>query len=195
MSTASGGYSFFDYPYTIGGAAYQGLFYKWGSTIGISPVGEWVNGGTDNPTKLYDTPNGFKTDYTWSDITPYNLAGGALSGATYDICAGSSGWRMPTRGEWAALMALPNVSIGGSSGITTTAEDGTGAIYQGTLYDNLVFLPNAGERAADSGELYNVGEDFYSWSNEAASAADAYDHGGVSGSKNWAYPIRCIKAN
>jgi uncharacterized protein (TIGR02145 family) len=192
MSTASGGYSFFDYPYTIGGAAYQGLFYKWGSTIGISPTGYWVNGGATNATKLYNTPNDFKTDYTWSDITPYDLAGGALSGSTYDICAGSSGWRMPTPDEWAALMALPSVTIGGSSGITTTAEDGTGAIYQGTLYDNLVFIPKAGYRESD-GTLYNHATAYY-WSNTAYDVDKAYDNESTY-SKSAANPIRCIKAN
>jgi hypothetical protein len=167
--------------------AYQGLFFKWGSLQGISPVGAWVGGSTP----VYTTTKG--TAATWGDIDyDATTASGSLPAAN-DICEQiNSAYRMPTLQEWVDLRKLSQQTIGTAGGTTTDAVNGTGAIYIGTLYGNLVFMPYAGLRDTD-GSLAVVGEmDAYYWSNEAYDADNA-NNNYTALSKTIAMPVRCIK--
>jgi uncharacterized protein (TIGR02145 family) len=187
----SGGYGNFDRPNTIGGAAYQGLFYKWGSLVGISPVGEW----TPNETPLYNSSLG--ATYDWANI-PYDnvTASGSLPPAN-DICEQISGgaYRMPTHEEWADFMddtKTKQETISLSTVTSTNPEYGTDAIYSGTLYDDLVFIPSAGSRNSGNGNLTEVGASSYYWSNTTVNTTFAYQNTSA-WYKTEAYPIRCIK--
>jgi hypothetical protein len=178
----------FDEGYTIGGAAYQGLFYKWGSLVGISPVGAWA----DNKTPLYNSDLG--DTYTWGNI-PYDAVtaeGGTLD-TDHDICQQiNSAYRIPTQQEWVDLYRLPEQTIGEAGSTTTDAQDGTGAIYIGTLYDNLVFIPYAGARYNTDGRVDMVGSMPTYWANEAIDAAEANNNTTYL-DKTFAMPVRCIK--
>jgi hypothetical protein len=171
--------------------AYQGLFFKWGSLVGISPVGAWA----DNTTPLYNSSLG--DTYTWGNI-PYDdpnaQTPGATLGSDYDICSKiNSAYRIPTLEEWVNLRKLSKQTIGTAGSTTTEAVDGTGAIYSGTLYDNLVFIPYAGARNTDGSLAMVGGIDAY-WSNEAYDASQA-NNNSTAVDKTTAQPVRCIKAN
>jgi hypothetical protein len=99
---------------------YQGVFFKWGSLIGIAPVGEAA--AFSNTTVVYkpNTPTsaGYSNGYTsgviesgnWADILERSPSGGTLprkailEGGTWfgDICAYITNgvWRMPSSAEW-----------------------------------------------------------------------------------------------
>jgi hypothetical protein len=169
---------------------YQGLYFKWGSTVGIapnSPVGTW--------TTYQHGVSGSVSETVWSNIS-YESA----TTLTTDICTTiNSAYRMPTKDELSALKGS-HTKIGSWSTITstTTNASGTYAIPSGTLVEN-IFFPASGEMRE---ALVTAGYSIYYWSNVASSQTLAYAmSGGNSGSignpytgnKDIAFPIRCIK--
>jgi hypothetical protein len=179
----------FDDPSKMGKSAAQGLFFKWGSLQGISPVGAWAGGSTP----VYST-TAQGTAASWEAILYDNVTAddGTLD-SDHDICQQISegNYRMPTKDELDYLdKNAKRESIGGST--TTEAVDGTRAIYSGGLYDNLVFLPNSGAREID-GSLVYVGEAYTTnWSNTAYLDDAAYYISSIY-DRTSAMPIRCIK--
>jgi hypothetical protein len=186
----------FDEPYEMGHSAAQGLFFKWGSLVGISPAGEdespwtgitYTNGATTNPGNepIWDNIN---------DTDPDATASNAKLDSDYDICTQiNEAYRMPTQSEAQLFYSnhLSQQQIGTIGTITTEATDGTEAIYIGILYDGFLFIPNSGLRDID-GSLHVVGTMGTFWSNTAYDDVDAYTL--LDGyDKTSAPPVRCIK--
>jgi hypothetical protein len=182
----------FHAPNVIRYTNYQGLFFKWGSTVGIapnSPVGSWYTYpkvGASNPGS------------DWGAIT--------YDGST-DLCTTiSSAYRMPTLSEMQALVDLPatdKLSIGTWESITstTTNRQGTTLIPSGIVAGN-VFFPAAGSITDSLGE---AGIELNYWSSNATGAVFANSlyawKSATPGTslkianygKDYGFSIRCIK--
>jgi hypothetical protein len=192
-ANSSGTLTFVKEPYDMSKVNYQGLYFKWGSTVGIapnSPLGSWYTYpqiGESNPQTV------------WSNI-PYDTS---TSTPDIDICTTlNSNYRMPTREEIADIAGSSRTKIGNWDPITptTTNQQGTTTIPGGTLVGN-VFFPASGEMRETT--LVNAGNTIYYWSNEAYSGTLAYamlgySSGTISNPSTMdkasnAYSIRCIK--
>jgi hypothetical protein len=192
----------FDEPYKMGHSAAQGLFFKWGSLVGISPKGDTWSG--DIPIYTYnpdaDTYTA-STAATWSSISP-NGDGNDLSGDTEDICTAiNSSWRMPNEGELETLITTSYAMIGERTAFTGANDAGTGTIYNGELYDSQTYLPFSAYRKGTDGALSGgAGTEAYYWS-KTSNALDGVclEDWAVPTfnilSAEYALPIRCIKAN
>jgi uncharacterized protein (TIGR02145 family) len=180
----------------ISGNTYQGLFFKWGSLQGISPVSNWANGST----KVYPMGNLTGT-YTYNQV-PYDQGTADLTGvntetSTGDVCTDiHPNWRLPSKEEWQALLEAGTPENINGSEDNTSVEEGTGSFYDGVLLDNLVYLPKSGYIGSDE-ILTNVATDIRYWSKTVYGAADAYSLAGSDAenvmTKQAALPIRCIK--
>jgi hypothetical protein len=197
----------FDDPLTINPA--QGLLFKWGSLVGISPVrgnSESTAWTGSEPLYTYGAATNPSTG-AWSSIESYTGAtqDGDVLPLTNDICYKISEgyWRIPTKDDLATLTAA-HANIGGveSVEILTTAEDGTEAIYnKGQLVNNQVYIPASGSRdnnvTEGYGRLNGVGWLDIIWSNAAQGETYAYYFSGYNAdnyqNKANAYPIRCIR--
>jgi hypothetical protein len=175
-----------------GNQGIQGLYFKWGSLIGISPT---PVGNFDNNTPVYKAGQSTPSHYAnWDDI-PYmsdlyvvNIDGYDLPSLTGDICTYiNNTWRMPKVGEfgttfttWAANQE--GWEKGGTFGTSATLydnleADGTTVIINGASpYDrgyakNIsmgVILPASGGRQVSDHSVVNVGTIGNYWYCEAA---------------------------
>jgi uncharacterized protein (TIGR02145 family) len=197
------GNPFFIYQvHIINYSLHQGLFYKWGSLQGIAPASNWENG----KTSVY--PMGDLTGTYTYDQVPYDGGAADLDDETNDICTKiNPDWRLPSKGEWEDLIA-EGYDIISSSNTNITNNQGYGAVYDGVLFDNLLYLPSSG-RMNNSGEIYEFGVTSYYWTKTVDDASTAYrltygnlktDEAGappryliMSTNKENAAAIRCIK--
>jgi hypothetical protein len=177
-------------PYDMSKVMNQGLFFKWGSLVGISPLGAW-NTDTSAGTPWYDTTahNGG----AWSSISPATWASGQDLTNAQDICYQLSGgtYRMPARYE------IPTSGTPINSSATFTANAvGTAQIAKGYILNGNLYFPTAGFRGyADGG----VSSDSYYWTKTVSATSDkgislynnTYPFGGSY--IHTAMPIRCIK--
>ncbi|GHV05596.1 hypothetical protein FACS189416_5420 [Bacteroidia bacterium] len=183
---------------------YQGVFFKWGSLVGIPPSG---------PLTAY-VPDITAIDGSWSDGTPISWGGilyintdpGASAygvGSSYlanvtdatniaalkgDICvyltktgAAPKGkrWRMPTADEFKATIQGEYQRIpetGGFGAIGNTNADGTTAFLSGytKVTSNQPYFPASGHRSSLNGALYNIGFEGYYWSSSPLDASLSY---------------------
>ena len=155
-----------------------GDYYAWGETEPYYTEGH----SQDNPCSNWRSrTNPTITGYNWASykwcnrspavLTKYNtniasggivdniteLQRGEKEGETVDDAARAKlggKWRMPTKAEWNALLALScgRTTINGIEGRLVTAENG-----------NSIFLPAAGSR--NDTYLYNAGSYGYYWSS------------------------------
>jgi hypothetical protein len=200
---------------------YQGVFFKWGSLVGISPVGDW----SDNSTPVYKPGESTSSTYpSWGAI-PYwehNAYGDIINGDHYDDLVGdicqylSNGdYRLPTRSELGTETADWEDSTpvgggwvkGGSAASTVGNAAGTynmiddGYLYAvNTVMDNATF-PATGYRLNNSNELLLVGIRGDFWTSSAASDIRShnlrFDGDDVRPSdftsRDSAFAIRCVK--
>jgi hypothetical protein len=165
-------------------STYQGVFFKWGSLVGISPTKGSSSPDVPNvvlyiPNTTTGTWDGTKTIGTsdWGDwmSIPYMTTGtgNRYSNVLYDnpdfgsykgdICAYLTGkpgvptgnWRMPNAAEFEAIMGYSEWINGSTSGLN---EAGKGTITAGRLFYGVLFFPASGIRGgATLGGLYGVG--------------------------------------
>jgi hypothetical protein len=177
-----GGYLTFD---EAANSDYQGVFFKWGSLVGISPVG---SGSPNMPNVALYIPNvsagtwdGTKTIGTsdWGNYTSIPLI--TLTGTTNrygnalydnpdfdsykgDICAyltGKTGvpagsWRMPNAAEFGLI---PNYSAWIAGSNSNLNAEGMGIVGAGRKYFSILFFPASGYRttAGVAGTLLSPG--------------------------------------
>jgi hypothetical protein len=202
-----------------GHRGYQGLLFKWGSLVGISPVGQyWTNDGTPIYKAGSSAPT---TAPSWGSILVWDSAEdvgtpntGTLKG---DICKYiNAAYRMPRQGEFGTDNGSNQtdwVWVGGSGGSATS-----GAANEAGRYDfngvvkttttstiGEVALPLSGFRDADYGVLLEVGiiggywygtypigypGVAYPWRYDA-SHSNVAPYGGQKA--GYAYAIRCVR--
>jgi hypothetical protein len=173
---------------------YQGVFFKWGSLVGISPAGGWAEPFT-NSTPVYKAGESASSTYSsWAAI-PYwdrdtygdvidDSHTGELRG---DICRYlNAAYRLPKAGELASTGAnttwsqAPNgwvkggtPSNGSGNAYGTYDIIGNGYLYAENVPMGNVRFPGSGERNT-SGALYFVGTVGEYWS-DAVAGADPYN--------------------
>jgi hypothetical protein len=178
---------------------YQGVFFRWGSLVGISP-----SGTTWAPQKTY-VPDVTAVDGSWSVIdtmtwayisymatspTPFSSSNPYLADQTTDaniadlkgdICvyltkigAAPKGkrWRMPTGDEFGVRADYARIgNLASNIDGNTVNDDGTTAIPVGYNKINLnrPYFPTSGFRESSKGTLTNVGTTGNYWSSSPAS--------------------------
>jgi hypothetical protein len=170
----------------VGNSDYQGVFFKWGSLVGISPIGSSPNipsvalyipdvgAGTWDGTKTVST-----SDWGSCESIPFFDLTGSISGNMYgnylydhpdfgnyigDICAyltGKTGvpagsWRIPNMVEFGDATNYSGWIEGSTSVLNA---EGTGIMGRGKNYFSL-FFPASGQRFP-SGSLQQVGNYAY----------------------------------
>ena len=180
----------------------NGAYFQWGKKP-TDTNSDWFI------SKSNDAASGFAAAPTGTDATQANSAAvagwsstNAPSNAWYSLGTDGypdkttndpcpTGWRIPTRNEWASVSGWSNV---GTSWAVSATNYTTGKIA-GNLY-----LPAAGFRG-DTGVLVNRGQSGYYWSSTSAFTDTAYGIFFTSGSspnslediRVYGYSIRCIK--
>jgi hypothetical protein len=205
-----------------GHQGYQGLFFKWGSLVGISPVGEWSN----NSTPVYRAGESGSSTYSHFNSIPYwnNATYGDVIDNTHtsalvgDICRYiDNRYRLPKDGE------IPLTTTNGSSwtggwtkvgiveSVTTTDHDGTYDFIANNKFcaKNAalnVILPASGYRSLYDQytlRLYDVGEWALYWGSTSGGSTNGhpaigFSNSGVSNSggsyqRVYHYSVRCIR--
>jgi hypothetical protein len=203
-----------------GHQGYQGLFFKWGSLVGISPVGNWSNSST--PT--YNAGSSTASTYSNFNSIPYwdNATYGGVIDNTHtsalvgDICKYIDfRYRLPKDGE----IPLP-LNNGWTDGwtevvvfeaVTTTDHDGTydfiannkGCAKNAKLN---VILPASGYRTLYDQytlKLIDVGEYALYWGSTSGGSTNAhpaigFNSTGVSSSggsyqREYHHSVRCVR--
>jgi hypothetical protein len=147
-----------------GHQGYQGLFFKWGSLVGISPVGAWAN----NSTPIYKAGESAPTTASsWASILSESLGRGIavsapdVSTLKGDICTYiDADYRYPAHGVLGTEMSQVNwVRYNAWGNLTTNKSDGTyDFIAQSKVYmkhtavGNVIF-PISGYRRNTDGSL------------------------------------------
>ncbi|MDR0988963.1 MAG: hypothetical protein LBM06_05830 [Prevotellaceae bacterium] len=183
-------------PYDMSAVMNQGLYFKWGSLVGIAP------NSTQNNYTTYtngSSTNGFTTDL--NSITSDNSTASGMT--PNDICTSiNPAYRMPNKTELQPLIddLFGTFTKIGDWNTATGNATGTATIPSGALKGNL-FLPAAGYIYYD-GSMVRPGGNLYYWSGEAHYAGYAHViyasgtlfYAGQYGSY-YGMPIRCIKNN
>jgi hypothetical protein len=171
---------------------YQGVFFRWGSLIGIAPV-EWappgypllfipVSGGNWDNTKYVNSSHTlWPSAGTWASI-PYvttNIIGSSSENTLYnqgftdytgDICTYIDvDWRMPNSAEFGATHDYS--LIGNGMDGSPDPDSGRRSIRNGVIYNpDGVFFPVSGGRYHETGwSIYRfiAGTDGHYWSGSA----------------------------
>jgi uncharacterized protein (TIGR02145 family) len=189
---------------------YQGLFFHWGSLIGISPIGTFdINSSIIfRPTEYLGTPTGY-SNIPYDNITASgNLTGFDATSGIGDVCRYisangwvSGNWRMPTTDEF--IEVANNHSWAKGTNISGQS-DGTGAMNGGLIYASQYFFPDTYRRSGtSSGPLDNSVERGTYWTESTTTATTAHtfvlwseeEHVTYSSSatKQYAFAVRCIQ--
>jgi hypothetical protein len=175
-----------------GHQGYQGLYFKWGSLVGISPT---PVGNFDSDTPVYNAGQSTSSSYANWDAIPYmsdlyvtNIVGYNLPSLKGDICTYiNNAWRMPKLGEFGSTRTIwaanqEGWEKGGTFGEETTLydnleADGTTNIINGVFPYNRAYarntsmgvvLPTSGGRQVSGHNVVNVGIIGNYWYCEAA---------------------------
>jgi hypothetical protein len=117
-----------------GNQGYQGLFFRWGSLVGVSPAGNWQN----NYTRVYKAGEATYSTYpTWNDVPWWdNLIYGNKVGAPNladlvgDICTYiNPAYRLPKMGE---LGPISDWTMGGNNDYVSGNAEGTTNLLNGS---------------------------------------------------------------
>ncbi|MDR0961679.1 MAG: BACON domain-containing protein [Mediterranea sp.] len=184
---------------------YQGLFFQWGSLLGVSPA------GYTSASSIVFTPAGYSgsTPTAWTNI-PYTTDGESASPSvdqfttTYgttgynaatgqgDICRFISAqkwvkgnWRMPKAAEYNTLYNAGSAVTGTWNAISGTNTDGTTPISQGWNLGTGTgqrFFPASGYIFTSNVELREVGTQGFYWTTSPLFDDNAFFMGILSGS-------------
>jgi hypothetical protein len=192
----SAGKPTFNLPYDMSGVQYQGLFYTWGSLLGVSPTSP-INNWT-----VYDTAGVTTSHSDWKEID-YDLNDGTV---THDICTAiDNTYRMPTPDDLGLRDAPETVAGYYTKPVAWTDEssaaraDGTGIFHSGDIYKNITFFPASGLFDDHLGALGEQGTKLCYWTNFSSVSGTAdvlqdYNQAAVNALKKASgLSIRCIK--
>jgi hypothetical protein len=199
-----------------GHQGYQGLYFRWGSLVGISPVGDWVNGSTpvyragDSAPSTYPSWNGL-------DGISYDTGSSVLGAPNISILLGDickyihSGYRMPVKGDFGTSSNWDQQGweIYGStafSSVTTDKTDGTydfiangASCAKNTAMGGVIF-PASGYRNSSDGKLGSVGSTGYHWSSSPESVSNSFRLGFnssgvtvVASAHDYGFSVRCVQ--
>jgi hypothetical protein len=197
-----------------GHQGYQGLYFKWGSLVGVSPVGGWVN----NETPVYRAGESASTTYSsWGSIPYDQVNSGPVSNPntnTYkgDVCRYiHAGYRMPVKGDFGVSSEWNQQGweIYGStafSAVTSDKEDGTydfidksASCAKNTVMGGVI-LPASGLRNYNSGALEYVGSSGCCWNGTAEDMSNGHRFGfnssGVTSfgsARGYGFSVRCVQ--
>jgi uncharacterized protein (TIGR02145 family) len=199
---------------------YQGVFFRWGSLLGIDPSGS--NNSAWSTSKYVYKPTGTGNAYTrvynksWNATDlPYcqtgsvsdqttnylydNLVDNFTVPGTGDICRFlNPDYRLPTAEEFGAASDWKS----GNSGTNDASKaDGTAKIYSTSRSLNGIIFPASGYRRYSNGTLNSVGSFGLYWSGSAGDATNAYQ---LYFNSSYMYPaysynrtegdhVRCVK--
>jgi hypothetical protein len=183
---------------------YQGVFFKYGSMVGVSPV------GFSSTTPLYK-PNGIATgNYaTWAHIpyVPINtpIPEPDIAALTGDICKyiSDGAYRLPVGGEFGSS-AGDWVPVGNFGAVTTSQHDGSYDFIENSktyAANNTLgaILPAGGCLSFSNGAVVLVGNDGYYWGNNQLnmyfrnSGAYPLNYFTHQDGTRYGFSIRCIK--
>jgi hypothetical protein len=190
---------------------YQGLFFKWGSLVGIAPTVDWVN----NSTRVYKAgASTYSTYPTWDDIpfeSSTTMGDPDLNTFKGDICKYiNSAYRLPVYGEFGTIGGWHQnweKDLDVAVGFRTDKVDGTynfvtslGKGYAtNTVMGNVIF-PASGNFNHYGLCQNNVGSQGKYWTSSAAGTTTRYylyfsssTIGESFSIGELAYPIRCVK--
>jgi hypothetical protein len=170
----------------------QGLLFKWGSLVGISPVDGTSAAQVGNV--IIHVPSGS----TWSSTTISASTWGSYaaipSSGSYggDICTKvSGGWRIPTVAEFSSILSLNYELLNEGGGSTVGLDFGAGTLSMGYMYGGICLFPLSGYRGTD-GVLTGVNSVGRYW-NSTSGGYMNLPSGNATGSDQYAYPVRCVK--
>jgi hypothetical protein len=195
----------------------QGLLFRWGSMVGVSPIGAFSTSSPTNTirftpseyTGTISTYDGIPYDQPTSTVLPNTFSASTAIG---DICAYISAkgwvdgaWRLPTVAELQSLLNAGYVREGPFTQETITDYDGLGQLISGYNFgsgDHQWFLPASSHRG-NAGAYFavNVGAEAVYWSattnsNNTTGQTLGFGSGSVSisvGNKVESTSIRCVK--
>jgi hypothetical protein len=194
---------------------YQGVFFKWGSLTGISPVDlyypilyippihaeNWISslriGGGSSLVWQYIPYNLYEAI---PSITPYNFYTG-------DICSYlDNAWRIPDESDIFARVLIIGAYDTGSDPNDETGRGsmGSGGVAISFPLSGSVFLPASGRRDHSWGELSGVGNECFYWTREedrrwglsAATFGFTYYNSSYTRDildQEYGLPVRCIR--
>jgi hypothetical protein len=196
---------------------FQGVYFKWGSLTGISPVGTYSGTTVTYPKggeavisspawgSIPSVPPGapYTTDAKYLTTTAHDTVNGVGDICKYLTQMGwapaGKRWRMPTAAEFGAnTQYTPEPSTGGFGTETAANTDGSDPVSSGYRYKG-AFFPASGSRNA-AGALDNVGKGGYYWSSSPRSVGFGYfllfDSAGAhptsSTNRLDGFPVRCV---
>ncbi|MCT3918022.1 hypothetical protein HZQ32_03670 [Elizabethkingia anophelis] len=158
----------------------HGNKYQWGANSTPNFTSQLVDQGISGPIPGWGTQ--VAADNSWTD-----------SKGTTDPCP--TGYRVPSRAEWNAVVSFNSVTRLG-----TWTNSATNYI-SGIKYGNGLFLPAAGERNNSGGDLLNRGSNGYYWASTQDTNPTAFrltfDNAGNNGTvaavnRLYGFPVRCI---
>lgn len=167
----------------------QGDKYKWGvKTVALTQVTDqqWGIYGNESWLSLQDSPT---DDAPWTEVN--------------DPCP--TGWRLPTKSEWEALIGNENINYHVNIGPWHSEADPNYTTYTaGKKLGGQLMLPSTGYRMHQDGSLLNQGSAIDYWGSDAGSTDPTvggysmyigrYSLIGKNGErdKNAGLPVRCI---
>jgi hypothetical protein len=216
---AQGGYMTFD-TQENGHQGYQGLLFRWGSLVGLSPA---LPAAFSSNVPVYKPDASEESGWTvssyssWGSV-PY-LSSGEINANQYasflgDVCQyigitnpTLSGYRLPTMSEFGnSGWVMYNA---GSANLNMANELGTADLLSAENNGSYcchsamgVTLPTPGHRDYGTGGLFNVNYYGNYWSSDSKSNTAGkllFRYGGVTTGeysyRTWAYAVRCVRAN
>jgi hypothetical protein len=197
---------------------YQGLFFKFGSLVGISPAGTDYN---TTSTLLYNA--GDPTPYTgtaWNSIPKWDATGDItgepdVSSSKGDICKYiNSDYRLPKAGEfgwgtawdtfgWEKVNTFEDVEADEADGTYDFVDNDNALAMNTSMFD--VMFPISGYRDSSNGSKgTTAGNNVYYRTSYGASSTGSCGYanftntapkvsGGNTITRTHAFPIRCIK--
>jgi hypothetical protein len=201
---------------------FQGVFFKFGSLTGISPVSNY-NTGT---TVIYSKGGAAANGPAWGLIpyvdtdpvgTTYDLDAKYLTETAHDTINGvgdickyltqmgwapaGKRWRMPTAAEFdeGSYTREPETPGTGFGSVTAASTAGKDVISSGYRYKG-AFFPASGYRLNSNGTLAVVGTNGYYWSSSPLSPTSSYrlyfTGAGINPATNlsrlYGFPVRCV---
>jgi hypothetical protein len=187
----------------------QGLFFRWGSLVGLSPVGSYdasvavfrPDGFTRTITDEWDSvpfldkDNGKESYQRTYDqfITDYPTSGYDAASGLGDICRYISDkgwvkgkWRIPTSIEFEDLVATQQYQ-GEFATQYSNKTDGTYIMESGYIFDtgtNSRFFPASGNRKFSTGAMDFTGTNGFYWASSPGGTSNANNLGFINGFVN-----------
>ncbi|GHT61649.1 hypothetical protein AGMMS50239_13030 [Bacteroidia bacterium] len=180
---------------------YQGVYFQWGSLIGISPVGAYTTGntvtyqkgveaaasaaplwtdiprpGTDPPGTIYDRALDSKYLTELAHDTASNIGDICKYLTELGYAPKGKRWRMPTSAEFGEASDYGNAGAASWGAVATVNADGTTAFANGMQLrkSNTPFFPASGFRTFSTGALDTVGVDGFAWSSSPSNSGSGF---------------------